>query len=98
MLSGISSTAWDSAAEMIVLAMNSSSTDILQNTCAGIIGKKIFETPVRILVTDKQHLELVFGEETEFTTGSMSSLMMNEEYGRLVKRRSPKVIDDWESS
>lgn len=92
--SGVSSTAWDSVAELLVLAMNSSSTEILQNTCAGIVGKKVFETHVRILATDKQHLELVFGEETEATKGSMSSVMINEEYGRLVNRKSTKVVEN----
>ena len=90
--SGVSSTAWDSGAEMIVLAMNSSTTEILQNTCAGIVGKKVFETPVKILATEWQHLELVFGDESEATNSSMSSVEMNEEYGRLVNRKRSKSL------
>ena len=68
---GISSGSWDSVAEVVALAMNSSPTQHLQNTCSGIIGVKPFRTRVRILATASQvgekqdHLELVFGEKDE---------------------------------
>ena len=84
-LTGISSTAWDSTAEMMVLAMNSSPTKHLQNTCAGIIGIKPFQTLVRVLATNgidhkADHLELVFGniEQSNF-----KRLEVNQEYGRV---------------
>lgn len=82
-ISGISSTAWDSAAELVALAMNSSPTEILQNTCAGIIGRKALKTPVRVLATNKGHLELVFGEPKD-PNAPNSKLVMNEKYGRLA--------------
>ena len=84
--SGISSTAWDSTAEMMALAMNSSPTKHLQNTCAGIIGIKTYQTVVRVLATSSgddakaDHLELVFGDVEQ---QNMQRVGVNQEYGKL---------------
>lgn len=88
LISGISSTAWDSTAEVVALAMNSSPTHHLQNTCAGIIGVRIFRTRVRALAAkmndgkEDGHLELVFGDAEELGTG-WSSMETNVKYGRM---------------
>lgn len=82
-ISGVSSTAWDSAAEIVALAMNSSPTDILQNTCAGIVGRKALKTSVKVLATTPGHLELVFGE-FKGPNAHNSQLVMNEKYGKLT--------------
>ena len=82
---GISSSAWDSTAELVALAMNSSPTEVLQNTCAGIIGRRVLASSVRVLVKDKGHLELVF-DETGTGTGTGTKLIMNEKYGKLATR------------
>ena len=63
---GISSTCWDSIAEVTALAVNSPPTAALRNTCAGITELHIFKLPVRVLVAkdeegEGEHLELVFG-------------------------------------
>ena len=70
--------------------MNSSPTTHLQNTCAGIIGARTFQTPVRILATkggrdgrkEQEHLELVFGPMNE-EEAKLSGVKVNTEYGRL---------------
>lgn len=82
-ISGVSSTAWDSAGELVALAMNSSPTKALQNTCAGIIGGKAFRHPVRVLATTQGHLELFFGEMKD-SKAQVSELVVNEKYGKLV--------------
>ena len=87
---GISSGCWDSAAEIVALAMNSASTQHLQNTCSGIIGMKPFKTRVRILATanaagEHDHLELVFGEKTE-AQGRGVRMEFNKEYGVLEEK------------
>ena len=70
-ISGISSTCWDSIGEVTALAVNSTPTTLLRNTCAGITELSIFKTPVRILAfrdndySDGEHLELVFGDLDE---------------------------------
>ena len=64
---GISSTSWDSISEITALAMNSTPTTALRNTCAGITELGIFKLPVRVLVREDaegegEHLELVVGD------------------------------------
>ena len=86
-ISGVSSTAWDSTAEVVALAMNSRPTKHLQNTCAGIIGIKTFRTNVRILATNgekgkEEHLELVFGD-LEHSGAPRTRMEADVEYGRL---------------
>ncbi|MCJ1263265.1 hypothetical protein MMC22_003135 [Lobaria immixta] len=63
--------------------MNSSPTKFLQNTCAGIIGRRAFKTPVRVLATIPGHLELVFGGANDQNTQN-SKLVLNEKYGKLL--------------
>ena len=82
-ISGVSSTAWDSTAELVALAMNSSPPQILQNTCAGIVGRQALKTSVRVLATTPGHLELVFGEVKD-PNAQTSELVMNEKYGKLM--------------
>lgn len=91
-ISGVSSTAWDSVAELAALGMNSSPTKMLQNTCAGIIGRQAFKTPVRVLVTTPGHLELVFGEAKD--PNATSELVMNQKYGRLDEKDGAHEVLD----
>lgn len=88
-ISGISSTAWDSTAEFVALTMNSSPTEVLQNTCAGIVGLTALKTPVRVLATTQGHLELVFGEIKD-PNAQASTLVMNEKYGKLARENDNK--------
>lgn len=70
-ITGISSTCWDSISEVTALAVNSTPSTLLRNTCAGITELSIFKIPVRVLAVrddeggDGEHLELVFGELDE---------------------------------
>lgn len=80
---GISATCWDSISETIVLAMNSTPTKALRNTCAGIKELHIFQLPVRVFAMadqegDGEHLELVFGDETD---GDL--IKANRKYGTM---------------
>lgn len=83
---GISSDSWNSAAEVVALAMNSSPTQHLRNTCSGIYGMKLFRTTVRIVATAQEaggkedHLELAFGEKSEAEKPQLK-LVVGEEYG-----------------
>lgn len=85
-VSGVSSNAWNSAAEVVALAMNSSPTTYLHNTSAGIIGVNTFKTSVRILAkgrdVQREHLELVFGDEGLADPGT-SKLVKNKDYGEI---------------
>ena len=84
---GISSTCWDSIAEVTALAMNSTPTAILRNTCAGISEIRIFKLPVRILAMrdlegEGEHLELVFGD-MDADQAKRVSIKPNQKYGTM---------------
>lgn len=69
-ISGTCFTSWNSIAEFVALAMNSTPTEKLRNTCAGISQTHIFKLPVRILASSEssgpsEHLELNFGHVDE---------------------------------
>ncbi|CAD6591999.1 MAG: hypothetical protein ASARMPRED_005907 [Alectoria sarmentosa] len=70
-ITGISSTCWDSIGEVTALAVNSTPSALLRNTCSGITELDIFKIPVRVLALrdkeniDGEHLELVFGNLDE---------------------------------
>ena len=86
-ISGISSTCWDSIGEVTALAMNSTPTAALRNTCAGITELNIFKLPVRVLAFrdaegDGEHLELVFGDLDEETLESRT-IKANRAYGTM---------------
>lgn len=84
---GISSTCWDSIAEVTALAMNSTPTAALRNTCAGITELHIFQLPVRVLAKrddegDGEHLELAFGNASgEEKNGTL--IKVNRTYGTM---------------
>ena len=86
-ISGISSTCWDSIGEVTALAMNSTPTAALRNTCAGITELSIFKLPVRVLAFrdaegDGEHLELVFGDLDEKTLEN-KTIKTNRAYGTM---------------
>ena len=90
-ISGISSTSWDSVAEVTALAANSTPSKELQNTCAGITERRIFELPVRVLVTpdnegDGEHLEMVFGDVDD-EEAKKRRIMPGRVYGRLPEKK-----------
>lgn len=76
--------AWDSAAELVALAMNSSPKEILQKTCAGIIGRQALNTPVRVSATIPGHLELAGFDEIKDPTAQVSRLVMDQKYEKLT--------------
>ena len=87
-ITGISSTSWGSIAEVTALAMNSTPTEKLRNTCAGITKTRAFKLPVRILSarngeSDGEHLELVFGEVDE-KVAAKGSIKLNRAYGTMA--------------
>ena len=88
--SGFSSSCWDSIAEVTALAVNSTPTTALRNTCAGITEINIFKLPVRILAAPGadgrgDHLELVFGNSYE-KMAEHSTIEANNLYGTMASR------------
>ncbi|KAI9827121.1 MAG: hypothetical protein M1819_007012 [Sarea resinae] len=100
---GVSSTSWDSIAELTALAVNSSPTDSLRNTCAGIFGLQVFKTPVRIAEVTSEFNDDGDGDSDEagaeaghlelvfgdfYAKGSdVKPVAMNGAYGTMAKNR-----------
>lgn len=89
-ISGISSTSWDTVAEVTASAVNSTPTRALRNTCAGITDHNIFRKPVRILVArdgegDGEHLEMVFGDVDD-EEATKRRIHTGRVYGTLPKK------------
>jgi hypothetical protein len=74
---GSSSSVWSSVGEMMVLMINSSRTEQLRNTCAGISKKETWGLVARVRQTSDTHLELVFEEN-------------KKECGRLLEHVKPE--------
>ena len=96
-ISGISSTCWDSIGEVTALAMNSTPTVALRNTCAGITELNIFKLPVRVLAFrdeegDGEHLELVFGNQDEKTLES-KTIKANRVYGTMPAMKAREKVN-----
>ena len=96
-VSGISSTCWDSIGEVTALAMNSTPTAALRNTCAGITELNIFKLPVRVLAFrdeegDGEHLELVFGNQDEKTVEN-KIIKANRVYGTMPAMKAREKVD-----
>ncbi|KAL8703205.1 MAG: hypothetical protein Q9225_008123 [Loekoesia sp. 1 TL-2023] len=87
-VSGISSTSWDSITELVVLAVNSSPSLQLRNTCAGVHQMAVFRLPVRILTSkdadgEEDHLGLHFGAVDELTARKCR-IQENHDYGTML--------------
>ena len=84
---GTSSTDWDSVAEVTALAMNSTPTAALRNTCVGITKFPIYQLPLWVLAKrdkagDGEYLVLVFGAGSgEEKDGKL--LQVNRAYGTM---------------
>ncbi|KAL9591419.1 MAG: hypothetical protein Q9179_007742 [Wetmoreana sp. 5 TL-2023] len=92
-ITGISANCWDTIAEVTALAVNSTPTAALRNTCAGITEMHIFKLPVRVLVSkdeegEGEHLELVFGQVDNEKTEERR-IRENRTYGTL-----PKMVEE----
>lgn len=86
--SGLSSSSWDSVTELIALAMNSTPSDALKNTCAGIDLPSTMGLPVRIVESEtiEEHLEVVLEPSHDEETEGVELLKVGN-----VKHRSAKV-------
>ncbi len=83
-VTGISSSAWDTVAELTSLAMQSSPTNKLRYTGAGITHTGVFENNVRIMAKtdpdgENEHLELVFADDDDEVDRSCE-IQLNKAY------------------
>lgn len=74
----LSSSAWDSIAELTALAILSAPTDKLHNTSAGVEMMNTFREPVNIRAVGSDHLEIVFHNDEQKRAADM--VQKNKEY------------------
>ncbi|KAI4177618.1 MAG: hypothetical protein LQ346_007626 [Caloplaca aetnensis] len=97
-VSGISSTSWDSITEFVVLAVNSSPSIQLRNTCAGVHQMSVFRLPARVLTSrdtdgEDDHLGLVFGH-VDAATAKSCQVQENRDYGTMLAEEKPALGDE----
>jgi hypothetical protein len=78
--SGHTSTAWSSATEIIVLAMQSKRSEHLRHVSAGVNCLATYQEPVGIRVNDRDHLELVFEHDRSNQSRRLRRARLNKAY------------------
>lgn len=78
--SGHTSTAWNSATELIVLALQSRRTEHLGHTSVGIGSIKTYREAVGIRVGDGKSLELVFAKDSNAKVKNLRRVVPNMAY------------------
>jgi len=77
---GSTSTAWNSAIELIVLAFQSKQPRHLGHTSVGIDSIKTYREAVGIRVNDRNELELVFAHEQDTDKRGLTHVVPNQSY------------------
>jgi hypothetical protein len=78
--SGHTSTAWNSATEIIVLALQSNRSEHLHHVSAGINSLETYREPIGIRVSDRNHLELVFKRDQSNQLRKLRRIGLNKAY------------------
>lgn len=80
LVTGSTSTAWNSAIELVVLALQSKKPDHLGNTSVGIDSVKTFSQSVGIRVNKDDELELVFAHDADTDKRGLRKIERNKGY------------------
>jgi hypothetical protein len=78
--SGHTSTAWNSATELIVLALQSRRTEHLGHTSVGIGSMQTYREAIGIRVGDGKNLELVFAKDPNAKVKNLRRVVPNTAY------------------
>jgi hypothetical protein len=80
LITGSTSTAWNSGIELIALALHSKSPGDLPNTTAGINCMRTLSQSVGIRVNAEEKLELVFGNDPDRSLGDLRKIQKDKAY------------------
>jgi len=80
LITGSTSTAWNSAIELVVLALQSRSPDHLGHTSVGINSMETFREAVGVRVNDSDRLELVFAHDRNVGPRDLRRVVPNKAY------------------
>ena len=79
-ITGTTSTAWNSAIELVVLALQSKRPDHLGNIAVGLDSIQTFKEGVGIRVNKDNELELVFAHDRDIDKRGLRKIEPNKEY------------------
>ena len=77
---GLTSTAWNSPIELVVLALQSKRPDHLGHTSVGIDSMETYREEVGIRVNNQEQLELVFAHDKDAETRGLRKVIPNKSY------------------
>jgi hypothetical protein len=80
LVTGSTSTAWNSAIELVALALQSKTPDHLGNIGAGLDSIETFKEGVGIRVNKNNELELVFARDRNIRNRGLRQIAQNREY------------------
>jgi hypothetical protein len=80
LVSGHASTAWNSATELVLLALQSRHVEHLDHTSVGINSKETYREPVGIRVSGERRLELVFAKDPSIRARKLRRVVPNKAY------------------
>ena len=78
---GSFSSAWSTMGEMLVLTVNSSSTEHLRNTCAGVGQRQTWGLITKVRETSDHRVELVFEEDEREDGQPLGQVKPGKKYG-----------------
>ncbi|KAF2030503.1 hypothetical protein EK21DRAFT_88825 [Setomelanomma holmii] len=80
LLSGSTSTAWNSLIELVALALQSRKPEILGHVGVGIDSIKTFKQAIGIRVNNDDELELIFASDRDFDSKGLRKIESNKVY------------------
>ncbi|OAL52091.1 hypothetical protein IQ07DRAFT_642966 [Pyrenochaeta sp. DS3sAY3a] len=80
LMTGLTSTAWDSAAELVLLALQSKRPGHLGHTSVGISSMKTLQEGIGIRANDENELELVLAKNEGECEGELRMITHNQVY------------------
>ncbi|KAF2501890.1 hypothetical protein BU16DRAFT_450805 [Lophium mytilinum] len=80
LISGSTSTTWDSAMELVLLALQSRTPDHLGHISAGVDSMDTYREAVGIRVSDGDELELVFKHDRDYGERNLRKITPNRAY------------------
>jgi hypothetical protein len=80
LITGSTSTAWNSAIELVTLALQSNKPNHLGNSGVGVDSLRTFQEGVEIRVNQNHELELVFAHDRDINKRELKNIEQNREY------------------
>jgi hypothetical protein len=80
LITGSTSTAWNSAIGLVLLTLQSNRPDYLGHTAVGLDSLETFKEGVGIRVNGNNKFELVFSHDRDFAAGNLRKIERNKEY------------------